>query len=159
MLKLLVLLLPCKQSDLSKRTLKLVHIVPQRSHTNLSVCSVHYVNYLVSQFELFIHVAEHCRYQHGVKFSSLAKFSAALTSWFLNRINWLTSASPIVRFWTSRTLCCHVSWILWVLHPSGWNPFRTKKIVQIWAIKIFVNGTRHYWNCLYQSGSLHTLFS
>ena len=64
LLKFLVLLLPCKKSDLSIRTLRLVHIVAQQSHTNLSVCSVHYVKYLVSQFELFIHVFRHCRYQH-----------------------------------------------------------------------------------------------
>ena len=65
MLKILVLLLPCKKSDLSIRILRLVHIVPQQSRTNLSVCSVQYVNYLVSQIELFIHVSGHCRYQHG----------------------------------------------------------------------------------------------
>ena len=64
MLKLLVLLLPCKKLNLSIRTLRLVHIVPQQSHTNLSVCTVHYVNYIVSQFELFINVFGHCRYQH-----------------------------------------------------------------------------------------------
>ena len=38
----------------------------------------------------------------GVKFSYLSVFSAALTSCFLNRRNWLKSASPIVRFWTGR---------------------------------------------------------
>ena len=64
LLKLLVLLFSCKMSDLSIRTLRPVHIVPQQSHTNLSVCSVHYFNYLVSQFELFIHVFGHCKYQH-----------------------------------------------------------------------------------------------
>ena len=64
LLKLLVLPLPCKQSDLSLRTLRLVHIVPQQIDTNLSVCSIHYVNYLLSQFELFIHVFGHCRYHH-----------------------------------------------------------------------------------------------
>ena len=64
LLKSLVLLLPCKKLDLSRTALTLVHIVPQQSHTNLSVCSIHYVNYLVSQFELFIHVSGHCSYQH-----------------------------------------------------------------------------------------------
>ena len=64
MLEILVHFLPCKSSDLSIRTLRLVHIVPQQSHTNLFVCSVHYVNYLLSQFELFIHVFWHCRYHH-----------------------------------------------------------------------------------------------
>ena len=49
LLKLHVLLLPCKKLDLGIRTLRLVHIVPQKSHTNLSVCSVHYVNYLERQ--------------------------------------------------------------------------------------------------------------
>ena len=66
LLKLLVLLL-CKYSDLSKKALKIVHIVPQQSHTNLSVWSVHYVNYLLRQFELFIHVFGHCRYQHWLQ--------------------------------------------------------------------------------------------
>ena len=51
---------PGKQSDLSIRTLMLVHIVPRQSHTNLPVCSVHY---LVSHFELFIPVFGHGRYQ------------------------------------------------------------------------------------------------
>ena len=64
LLKLLVLLLPCKKSDLSMRTRRLVLIVPQQSHTNLSVCSVHYVNHLVSQFELFIHVFGQYKYQY-----------------------------------------------------------------------------------------------
>ena len=64
LLEFLVLLLPCKKSDLSIRSLRIVNIVPQQNHTNLSNCSVHYVNHLVSQFELFIHVSGHCRYQH-----------------------------------------------------------------------------------------------
>ena len=38
----------------------------------------------------------------GDKFSPLAKLSAALTSWFLNCLNWLISATCRVRFWTSR---------------------------------------------------------
>ena len=52
---------------MSIRTLRLIHIVPQPSHTNLSVCSVHYVNYLVSQCELFFHVFGPCGYQHWGK--------------------------------------------------------------------------------------------
>ena len=44
--------------------LRPIDIVPQQSHTILSVCSVHNINYVVSQFELFIHVFGHCRYQH-----------------------------------------------------------------------------------------------
>ena len=42
----------------------LVHIVRKQSHTNLFVCSIHYVKYVMSQFELFIHVLGYCRYQH-----------------------------------------------------------------------------------------------
>ena len=38
----------------------------------------------------------------GDKFSSLPKLSAAMTSWFLNCLNWLISATRSVRFWTSR---------------------------------------------------------
>ena len=64
LLKFLVLLLPSKYSDLSIRILRLVQLVSQQSHTNFSVCSVHYVNYLVSHFEWFIYVFGHCRYQH-----------------------------------------------------------------------------------------------
>ena len=50
--------------DLSIGTFMLVQSVPQQSHTNLSVGSVHNVNFLVSQFELFMHVSGHCRCQH-----------------------------------------------------------------------------------------------
>ena len=64
LLKPLVLLFPCKNLDLSIRNLRLVHIVPQQSTTGLSVCLAHYVNYLVSQFEWFIHVFGQWRYQH-----------------------------------------------------------------------------------------------
>ena len=64
LLKPLVLLISCKKSVLNKRILKLVHIVPQPSQTNFSVCSVHNVNYLVRQFVMFNHVFGHCRYQH-----------------------------------------------------------------------------------------------
>ena len=64
-LNVLVLLLSLKYADLSIWTPWLVHIVAQQSHTNLPVRSVDYVNYLVSQFELFIKAAfGHCRYQH-----------------------------------------------------------------------------------------------
>ena len=64
LLIILVLLLPCNQSNLSLGILKLVHILPQQFHTSLSFCSVNYVNYLVRQFELFFQVFGHCRYQH-----------------------------------------------------------------------------------------------
>ena len=56
MLKLFILNHRCKYSNLIMGKLKRVHIVPQQSRANLSVCSVHYVNYLASQFELTIHV-------------------------------------------------------------------------------------------------------
>ena len=38
------------------------HTVPQQIIANLSVCSLHYVNHLARQFELFIHVFGHCWY-------------------------------------------------------------------------------------------------
>ena len=40
------------------------HIVAQQSHTNLSLYSVHNVNNLVSQFDLFFHVFVACWYQY-----------------------------------------------------------------------------------------------
>ena len=98
----LVLLLSCKNTDLSIRTLRLVHTVPKQSHTSFSVCSVHHVNYHVSQFEFLSMSLDIVCISTGVKFSSLAKFSASLISGFLNRINWLKSVSPIVSFWASR---------------------------------------------------------
>ena len=101
-LNFLIILLPFKKSDLSTRTLRLVHIVPQQSHKNLFVCSVHCFNYLVSQFEMFIHVFRLCRYQHWGPIFCSSEVFAALTSRFLNRINWLKSAYPFVKFWTSR---------------------------------------------------------
>ena len=64
MLKLLVLLLLCIYLDLSIWNLWLFHIVPQQSHTNLSVCSVHFFNRLLSQLDLFNHVFGYCWYQH-----------------------------------------------------------------------------------------------
>ena len=64
LLKFLILLLLCKQSDLSIRTLWPVHTILQQSHANLSVCSVQYLNPLVSQFELSNHVLGLCWYQH-----------------------------------------------------------------------------------------------
>ena len=62
--KFVVLFHPCNYSDLSIRTLRLVHIVSQQGHTKVFVCSIHYVSYLVSHFELFIHVFGHFRCQH-----------------------------------------------------------------------------------------------
>ena len=56
------------------RTLRLVFIVPQQSHTNLCVCSVHYVNYLVSHVEVFIDVSGHCRCQHRGQIFFSSKF-------------------------------------------------------------------------------------
>ena len=78
LLKFLVLFLPCKKSELSIRTLRLVHIVPQQSHTNPPVCSVHYVNYLVSLFELFIHVSGKCRYHYWGQLFLSSKVSCCI---------------------------------------------------------------------------------
>ena len=66
-MKLLVLLLPCKKSELSIRILWLIHTVRQQSYTNLCICSVQYVNYLVNQFELFIHVLGHFKFHHWIQ--------------------------------------------------------------------------------------------
>ena len=67
LLKLPVLPLPCKLSNLSVKNFFLVHTVPRQSQIYLSVCSIRYVNYLVRMFELFIHVFRHLRYQHWGK--------------------------------------------------------------------------------------------
>ena len=64
MLKLLFLLLPCKEPELSLWTLWLVQIVLHQSPKNHFTFSGDYVNHLVSQFELKIHVFEHCWNQH-----------------------------------------------------------------------------------------------
>ena len=130
MLKLLVLLFPCKKSDLSIRTLRLVHIVPQQSHTSLSVCSVHYVNYLVSQFELFIHVFGHCRYQHWVQLF----FSSKL---FCCNDQLIPQSHKLFEICLSHCSFLDQSELFLVilpdylnLHPSSLNRFWTKKIVQ-----------------------------
>ena len=73
LLKLLNLHLPCNLSDWSIRTLRLVHIVTQLSHTNLSVCSAFYVIHLVSQFALFIYAVGYFRYQHWGQYFFFSK--------------------------------------------------------------------------------------
>ena len=100
LLKLLVLLLPCKKSDLSIRTLTPVHIVPQQNRTNLSVCSVHHVNYLMSQFELFIHVFGRCRYQHCGQTLFSRKVFCCIDQ-LIPQLHELVEICR-VRFWTSR---------------------------------------------------------
>ena len=70
-MKLLVHPFPCKKLDMSIKTFWLFHTVPQQSHSDLSFCSVHYVNQIMSQFEMFIHVFGLCRSQRcGQKFLS-----------------------------------------------------------------------------------------
>ena len=64
LLKLLILLFLWKYLELSIKALRFVHIIPQQSHTSPSACSVYSVNHVVSQFRWFIHVFEHCWYQH-----------------------------------------------------------------------------------------------
>ena len=84
LLKLLVFLLSCKFPDLSIRNLWFVHTILRQSNTNLFVCLVHYVNHLVSQFELFIHGFWLCWYRHwGQVFLPNKSFFAAITSWVL----------------------------------------------------------------------------
>ena len=60
--------------------LALFRAVPQQSHTNLSICSVHYVNHFLSQFELFIRGVGDGWSQHCDKFSSPPEFFAEMTS-------------------------------------------------------------------------------
>ena len=102
LLKLFVLLLPCKNSDLSMGTLRFAPLyrsgVTQiflfaRSTTSTTL----WASLSCSSLSLDI-----VGISTGDKFSSVAKFSARRTSWFPNRINWLKSASPNVGFWTSR---------------------------------------------------------
>ena len=97
--RLLVLLLPCKGSDLSKKTLRLYRsrvsqiflLAPSSTSTNL------WAGLSCSSMSLDV-----VGISTGDKFSYLAKFCAAVTRWFLNRTNLLKSASPIVRFWISQ---------------------------------------------------------
>ena len=45
---------------------------------------------------------DNVRISTGDKFSSVAKFSTAIPSWFFNSINWLKFASPVIRCRASR---------------------------------------------------------
>ena len=64
MFKFLVLLVLCNWLYLILCTFWFLHIAPQQSHTNLFICSVHYVKDFVDQFEWLIFVFEHCWCQH-----------------------------------------------------------------------------------------------
>ena len=66
----------------------------------------------------------------GDKFSSLPKSSAAMTKWFLSCMDWLKCAFPNLSVLRIGNLSCHPTWKFWVLQPSNWNQFWTKKIVQ-----------------------------
>ena len=53
----------------------------------------------------------------GYKFCSLRKLTAATTSWFLCRINWLKSASHIVKI----CLCLNSAFMLSLLNTFSWK--------------------------------------
>ena len=53
---------------------------------------------LWTSFSCFSMFLDSVDWRTGGKFCSLRKLSAATTSWFLRRTNWLKSASPIVKF-------------------------------------------------------------
>ena len=131
MLKLLVLLLLCKKLDLSIRAMKFSTLyctsVTKKFLFARSTTSTRlWASLSCSSMSLdFVGISI------GDKFSSLANFSAGMTSWFLNRIIWLKTASPILSFSTSWNSCCHLFWTLWLLKPNIVNHFWTKKIVQI----------------------------
>ena len=131
LLKLLVLLLPCKKSDLSIRTLRLVHIVPQQSHTNLSVCSVLFVNYLVSQFELFIHMFGLFRYQHWGQIFLSSKVFCCIDQLIPQSQKLVEICLSYCKILDQSELFLVIFPEYFVLHPSSWNRFWTKKIVQI----------------------------
>ena len=72
-----------------------------------------------------------CRLKNGNNFFSTRKLSAAATSWFLWRINWLKSASTIVKFYLSGTSAFFPSWTFSVYYTSSWSHFWRKNFVQI----------------------------
>ena len=92
----------CICSDLSIRTLWVVHIATQRNGAYLFVWTIHNFNQPVSQFELFIYVFWHCCFCIGGNFCFPLKFSAQLTNWLLHHMNCLLEYSPIARSWTNR---------------------------------------------------------
>ena len=67
----------------------------------------------------------------GGRFSSLLNSLTATTSWILSRINWLKSASPIVKFCAKRNCLFSSSQTIWVSSPSSRMKLWTKKFVQI----------------------------
>ena len=70
----------------------------------------------------------------GQNFSFLLEFSAATTGWFYRNKKWLQSASSSVRFCTSRKICCHLCWKHWIVHPSTFSQFSTKKLFNyVWT--------------------------
>ena len=112
------------------------------SHKSYFLGTIHNVNHIVSYFELFIRVSV---ITTGDRFSSLPKSFAEMTSWFLNRTNWLKSASPTAspNFGPCESLCCDLFWTVWVLQTSCWNQIWTKRTNKfVLAVsKILIVGT------------------
>ena len=99
----------------------------------------------------------------GHNFSYQPSFSAAMTSWFLKRMQDLNSVSPIVMFWTRRKSLFLSFLIILSFTSNGWNPFWIKFILTFSGIHIvstsqLVLGSSSalsYWVCLliYNAGS------
>ena len=102
LLRLVVVLLPCIYLDLCIRTLWLSTLYQNRGtqiflFARSTTSSTRWASFSCSSLSLgTVGIITRDR------ISSPAKFSAAMTSWFLNRLNWLNSASLSVRFYTSR---------------------------------------------------------
>ena len=118
----LVPLLSCKHSDFSIGTLWIVHIVSTKSHANLSVCSVHYFNHILSSFELFTYVFGPCWCHHWGKVFLSEKVFSCIEQLILQS----HERAPPVQFFLDQAKVSVVSffWTLQNLHPSNWNHFR-----------------------------------
>ena len=131
LLKHLVLLLSCKKLDLSIRTLWFIHIIPQQSHTNFSVCSVYYVNFFLIHFESFVQVFGHCWYQHSSQFFRAIKIICCNDQLFPQSQELVEMCFSHCKICTNRKSLFSSSLKICVLHPSNLNHFWTKKIVEI----------------------------
>ena len=126
MLKLLVFLHSCKKLAMSIRLIWFVHIVPQQSHKNFSICSVDYVSQYVSQFEIFNHVFGFCWYQQWRQVFLSTKvlyYDDQLIPQSHELVEIGLSLCKIL--YESELFDVFFSWKHWVLHPKNWNHKKT----------------------------------
>ena len=102
LLKLLILIFPCKYSNLGIRSLWLVTIYRNRNTRNFMLARSTTSTSFWASLSFSSMSLDIVGIRTLDKFSSLAKLSVALTSRFLNCKNWLKLASPLLRFWTIR---------------------------------------------------------